>query len=330
MKALITTVPFGAIDPTPIKIMEQAGLDFMINPHNTRLTEEQLLDLVPNFDILIAGTEQITKSVINNAPNLRLISRVGIGLDSVDLETCRAKGVAVSYTPDAPSPAVAEMTIGLMVSVLRNFHVANLGLHRGDWQRHYGKRLEDLTVGLLGLGRIGSQVARHLKSFKPKRILVNRLQHQVPDDLVDTVQLVDFSTLIAESDLVSLHLPLTQSTKGLISADALSSMKEGAVIINTSRGGIVDEDALASALQVGNIAGAAVDVFENEPYQGPLTDIENCHLTCHMGSMSFDCRTRMEIEATQEAVRFFKEQPLMSCVPESEFDVQVYARAKGF
>ena len=328
MKALITTVPFGVIDPTPIELMKTAGLEFVINPHNKRLTEEQLFDLVPDFDILIAGTEQITEKVINNAPNLKLISRVGIGLDSVDLAACRAKGVAVSYTPDAPSPAVAEMTIGLMISVLRNFHVANLGLHRETWQRHYGKRLEDLSIGLLGLGRIGSQVARHLKSFKPKSILVNRLQDQVPDDLVDTVKLVDFSTLIAESDLVSLHLPLTQATKGLISADELSSMKKGSVIINTSRGGIVDEDALASALQSGSIAGAAVDVFENEPYLGALTNIENCHLTCHMGSMSFDCRTRMEIEATREAVRFFKQQPLTSCVPESEFEVQLHSRLK--
>ena len=322
MKALITTVPFGAIDPTPIKIMEKAGLDFMINPHNTRLTEEQLFDLVPNFDILIAGTEQITSKVMNHANNLKMISRVGMGLDSVDLSAAKQCGIKVSFTPDAPAPAVAELTIGLMLSLLRSTHVANAELHRGEWVRHFGRRISEITIGIIGVGRIGQRVLRRLSSFGTPRILVNDLN---PDDrLIPQTKLVwtDKEEIYKQADIISLHLPLTKHTKNMIRAQHIALMKPDAILINTARGGIINELDLANALNAGHLHGAAIDVFESEPYTGPLADIERCILTSHMGSMTVDCRTRMEIEATEEAVRFLRGLSLEREVPEEEYDVQ--------
>jgi D-3-phosphoglycerate dehydrogenase len=322
MKALISTVPFGAHNRLPLELLEGSGIDYVINPLNTKLTEDQLAELIPDFDILIAGTELITRRVLSRAPRLKLISRVGIGLDNVDLVAAEERGIAVSYTPDAPAPAVAELTIALMLSLLRNIHVANLQLHRGEWTRHLGRRIPEVTIGIIGVGRIGGRVLRRLSAFGTPRILVNDL-HPNPK-LVPELKLewVGKEEIYRNADVISLHLPLSSHTKNMIQASQLRMMKSGALIINTSRGGIINEHDLAETLNSGHLGGAAIDVFDQEPYRGALSRIERCLLTAHMGSMSVDCRSRMEIEATEEAVRFTSGKPLTSLVPEMEYAIQ--------
>ena len=323
MKALITTVPFGEKNKLPLELLENAGIDYTINPLNRKLKEDELAGLIPEFDLLIAGTEPITKKVIDNAENLKLISRVGIGLDSVDLIAAKNKNILVSYTPDAPAPAVAELTLGMIFSLLRHMHVANTAMHRGEWERFFGRRITEVTIGVIGAGRVGGRVLRRLARLGSPRILVNDIR---PDqNIVDNkikLEWVDKETILREADVVTLHLPLTGATKNLITYEKLKMMKSDGVIINTSRGGIINEQDLFKIMSEGHLSAAGIDVFEDEPYRGDLINIERCMLTSHMGSMSVDCRTQMEIEATEEIVRYVNNLDLRCPVPKAEYDMQ--------
>ena len=321
-KVLITTVPFGNKNQLPINLLKRNGFEYLINPAGKKLTEDELADLVTDFDVIIAGTEPITKKVIDRASNLKMISRVGIGLDSVDLLEAKKQNIAVSYTPDAPAPAVAELTVGMMLTLLRSVHVANSQMHLGDWHRYFGRRLSEVTIGIIGVGRIGQGVLEHLTGFGSPKVLVNDIS--IKDKIQDryNVEWADKEEIYKQSDIVTLHLPLTAETKNMITESHLLSMKTDAIIINTSRGGIINEGDLYKVMQSGHLSGAAIDVFDNEPYDGDLNKIERCLLTAHMGSMSIDCRTRMEIEATEEAVRFLTGKTLKGLVPEEEYEVQ--------
>jgi D-3-phosphoglycerate dehydrogenase / 2-oxoglutarate reductase len=321
MRVLITTVPFGEVNRHPLDLLEQAGVDYVINPIGRKLREEELAEMISPYDIVIAGTEPITAKVIAQAPKLKLISRVGIGLDSVDLQTAQKRGIAVSYTPDAPSPAVAELTIGLMVSLLRSTHISDRTMREGDWRRFMGRRISNCTVGLVGMGRIGKQVTHLLKNFGC-RILANDLEPDLEFGKGYDVEWVTKEELYKTADIISLHVPLTQLTKRLICNRDMVMMKPDAILLNTARGGIICEDDLAETLKNGKLGGAAIDAFEEEPYRGPLIKEERCLLTSHMGSMSKDCRYQMELESTQEALRFIQKEPLIGSVPDFGYQIK--------
>ena len=321
-KVLITTVPFGENNCFPLDLLENAGIEYLINPHNKKLTENQLSELIGDFEVLIAGTEPITDKVMSQAPKLKLISRVGIGLDSVDLNAAKKRGIKISYTPDAPAPAVAELTLSMILTLLRSVHVSNLQMHHGNWERIFGRRLTDVTVGIIGVGRIGTHLLRCMSGFGKIKILANDIMPNNKLNRDFNLEWVTKDQIYKESDIISLHLPLTFLTRNMICREHLLQMKKGAFVINTSRGGIINEDDLYKAMEEGHLGGAAIDVFENEPYTGKLIEIDRCLLTAHMGSMSIDCRSQMEIEATEEAVRFLAGKPLESEVPQSEYDIQ--------
>ena len=323
MKALITTVPFGEQNKLPLELLNISGVDYLINPYNKRLTENELIELIPDIDVLIAGTEPITKKVIDKAPNLKFISRVGIGLDSVDLIAAKERGIKVSYTPEAPAPAVAEFTMGLILNLLRSTHISNSQIHKGEWNRIFGRRLADITIGIIGVGRIGSRVIRRTKPFGTPRILVNDIDTSYRSSLDFKIEWTSKEEIYKVADIVSLHLPLTKLTKNMIRKKQLLSMKKDASIINVSRGGIINEQDLYEVMKGGHLSGAAIDVFDNEPYHGRLVEIERCILTAHMGSMSIDCRSRMEIESTEEVIRFYKGEALQNEVPQSEYNTQI-------
>ena len=321
-KVLITTVPFGKNNRFPLDLLENAGIEYLVNPHNKKLTENQLSELIGDFEVLIAGTEQITDKVMSQAPKLKLISRVGIGLDSVDLNAAKKRGIKISYTPDAPAPAVAELTLSMILTLLRSVHVSNLQMHHGNWERIFGRRLTDVTVGIIGVGRIGTHLLRCMSGFGKIKILANDIMPNNKLNRDFNLEWVTKDQIYKESDIISLHLPLTSLTRNMICREQLLQMKKGAFVINTSRGGIINEDDLHKAMEEGHLGGAAIDVFEKEPYTGKLIEIDRCLLTAHMGSMSIDCRSQMEIEATEEAVRFLAGKPLESEVPQSEYDIQ--------
>jgi D-3-phosphoglycerate dehydrogenase len=319
----ISTVPFGETDSYPVDILKkESNCEFVINPLGRRLNEDELAEIIKDYDILIAGTEPITAKVMDNAPHLKLISRVGIGLDNVDLLHARELGINVSYTPDAPAPAVAELTIGHILSACRSIPLADRKLRAGIWQRIMGQRLSNQVIGIIGTGRVGSRVLKHLQGFLPKRILVNDIQ---PDhNLYDLfhAELVSKEVIYRESDIITLHVPLTPQTSPLIAAKELEQMKSSVFLINTARGGVINEKDLFDALKNGEIGAAAIDVFDTEPYGGELLTLDNCYLTCHMGSCTVDCRFEMEKLATEEALRFIRGEELQLQVPEYEYELK--------
>ena len=299
----ISVHPFGDVDNRPLNLLRDAGMRVAVNPLSHRLTENELTEFLRDADVLVAGTEPITDQVMSNAPQLGLIARVGIGLDNVDLGAARNRGITVTFTPDAPAPAVSELTCGLMLSLLRGIAKADSAVRLGQWQRILGRRLGSLTVGVIGVGRVGRRVIEHLHGFGC-HILANDL---VSDPILAARFNITWTSkeqIYKEADVITLHVPLTQATRHLIGPVELATMKNDALLINTSRGPVVNESCLVGALLEKQIGGAALDVFEHEPYSGELTTLDNCLLTCHMGSMSRDCRAKMETESVEEVLRY--------------------------
>ncbi len=322
----VSTHPFGVYDKAPRKALEKTGWNIFYNPYQRKLKPSELAELAKDCDGLIAGTEDLTLLVQTN-PKLRFISRVGIGLDSVPIPLCIEKGIRVSYTPDAVTAAVAELTIGFMVSLPRQVHIADREIRKGGWSRPVGKRLGESVIGIIGCGRVGQYVLRLLKEFQPKKILINDIidvSHRVKTILENTnisYQFVSKEEIYSSADVITVHIPLTQLTKKMISLDQLKTFQKTAYLINTARGEIVDEASLYIALKENWIAGAAIDVYEEEPYHGQLTLLENTILTEHIGSCSFDCRLLMELGAAEEAIRFFQGQPLKNEISRISEDI---------
>lgn len=288
----ITTSSF-AVDELPDAYRDA---DIVRNPHGRTLTEDEVAALLADVDGVIAGVEPLTAAVFASAPRLKAIARVGAGLDTVDLDAAAARGIAVSTTPDAPTDAVAELTLALMLAVLRDVAGSDRRLRAGTWQRTTGRLLSACTVGLIGGGRIGARVAELVGAFGAEVLVADPQLTAAPAP----ARLVDLDTLLATSDIVSLHVPLTDATRELIDAEAIRTMRDDAILINAARGGLVDEAALAAALATGTLAGAGIDVFATEPYDGPLTRLDNVVLSPHAGSAARETRQRMEREAAEQ------------------------------
>jgi D-3-phosphoglycerate dehydrogenase len=247
---------------------------------------------------MIAGVEPLTGKVLGKANNLKVISRCGVGLDTVDMEAARRLGIRVVNTPDAPTQAVAELTIGLILAVLRKIPQLDAGIRRGGWKGSKGNLLSGKTVGIIGCGRIGSRVAELCSSFGCEIIGHDRFMESHP-----SINLVGFEELLESSDIITLHIPLTNENMNLISKECIAKMRTGALIINASRGGLIDEEALFEALDQGKLSGAAVDCFVKEPYYGRLAELDNAVLSPHMGSSTHETRKVMEQEAFNNLIK---------------------------
>ena len=293
-----------------------------INPFNRKITESDLKEIITDYDGLIAGTETISKQVLDLAPKLKIIARVGVGTDGVDLNYAKNKDIKITYTPDAPGPAIAELAIGFMYSLLRSTHTANLQIRNGKWNRSIGRSFSDMTIGVIGAGRVGSKVIDLINKIGCKKLLVSDVYHNETLREQYGFEWASKEKVFNESDIITFHVPLTADAKGMVKKEQLLSMKQDVLIINTARGGIIDEDDLYSIMQTGHIGGVAIDVFDQEPYSGPLINIDRCLLTPHIGSASRECRAKMELESVEEIIRFFKNEELLSPVPESEYLLQ--------
>ena len=306
MQVLITTSTFNLDNFEQLELLNKAQIEVKLNPFATRLTEDQAIDLLGTNTIgLIAGLEPLTEKVLTSAKSLKVIARVGTGLDSVDLVAAKKLGITVLNTPDAPTQAVAELTLGHILGLLRNIPVADRQIRNGVWKGLMGSLLQTKTVGIVGFGRIGKRVAGLLSAFGAKVI--------ISDELATSTEYlnVGLNELCAKSDVITLHLPYNDSTHHLINEKQLNLMKKGSYFVNISRGGLVDEDALLAALKSGRIAGAALDCFEHEPYDGELRNFDNVQITAHMGSYARETRDLMEREASQLLVDALKEIKLL-------------------
>jgi len=308
MKVLITTSSFGKYDSAPLDILKEKGCEVMLNPYKRKLTKEETLSLYSDgVNAVIAGLEIIDEDVISKAAELKVISRCGTGMDNVDLDAADKAGIKVFNTPSGPTHAVAELTIGLIFSLLRSIPVSDKGIRAGVWKKPMGRLLRDKQVGIIGFGHIGRLTASLLRNLGAKVVYYDPY---IKNTEMDGVSGKTLEQLLKESDIVTLHLSYSKETDKLIGRDQLVLMKDTAYLVNTSRGGIVDEEALYDALKNGTIAGAAIDVFSNEPYEGPLKEIENVILTPHMGSYAVEARVGMEVESAENLLKGLKEQGL--------------------
>jgi D-3-phosphoglycerate dehydrogenase len=295
MKILISTSSFNTNSEAFI-LLKKKRFEVILNPYKRKLSESEIKEMLPGIDGLIAGLEPITKDVLNHADNLKVISRCGAGIDNVDLEAAKCFGIKVYSTPDAVTQAAAELTIGLMFNILRNISAGDRLIRSGAWTKQMGNLLYGKTLGILGLGRIGKKIVELLQPFGLK-YLARDIAPNNEFAVKYSVRYCCLDDILREADIITIHLPYEASLDKLIGERELNLMKENAVLINASRGGLIDEDALYTALRQKRIAGAAIDAFASEPYSGKLRELDNIILTPHVGSYAREVREKMESEA---------------------------------
>ena len=296
----ISTSSFGEYDTLPLKLLNDAGMNVQLNPYQRQLTQNECISLFKDISGLIAGTEALTAEVLKSARKLKVISRCGVGLDNVDLEVAGQRGIQVFNTPNGPTVAVAELTVSLILALLRYVPRSDKDIRTGNWQKRMGNLLQGKKVGIIGFGRIGEKVAELVQSFGA--------QVAYTDPAVDksAYQRLSLDELLAQSDIVSLHLSGGGKGTPLLNYRELRMMKQGSWLINCARGGVVSEADLYKVLQEGWLAGAALDVFDHEPYTGPLSKLDNVILTPHIGSYAVESRVTMEVEAVRNLLKGLK------------------------
>jgi len=269
----------------------------------TGMDEEELIRTIPDFQAtVVRGATKVTKRAIEAASNLELIVRAGIGLDNIDVAAAKEKGIQVANTPAATSISVAEHTFGLMLATVRNHGKANLSMKEHKWEKKIlsGTELYEKTLGIIGIGRIGQEVAKRALAFGMKVIIYDIITVETDLD----IKQVSLEELLAQADIITLHLPLTEKTKHMISDAEFAKMKDGVIIINASRGGTIDEKALLRALESEKVRAAAMDVFEKEPPEDfSLIDNPNVIVTPHIGAAAKEGQKR----AGMEVVSILKE-----------------------
>ena len=289
-KIAITTTTFGEYNKEPLNILDRNGFQVQSNPYQRKLRKDEVIKLCKGAVGIIAGTETLDVDIMETLTTLKVISRCGTGTDNVALVDAERMGIKVFNTPDSPTSAVAELTVGLMINLLRNVSLMEKELRMGQWKKRMGNLLSEKRIGIKGFGRIGKKVAELLKPFGCEIAYADPF---VEDGLLG-LQRLSLKELLCWADLVTIHVGVNEK---LIGEEEFKCMKDGAIIINTSRGGVVDESALYENLKNGHLAGAALDVFEEEPYSGPLKELGNIILTPHIGSYARDTRVEMEEQA---------------------------------
>ena len=302
----ITTSSFDKAGHNFVEQIKSGGYGVILNPYGRKMKHEESVSFLTSDVIgMIAGTETLNDSIFSQLPNLKVIVRAGIGMDAVDLESAQKRGIIVDNTPDGPVLAVAELTIGIILSLLRRIPEADRNLRKGQWQALMGKLLSGKKIGLVGCGRIGKAVAGLLKMFGCSIMICDpAITENAAEGL--GYSLASLPVLLEESDIVSLHLPYSSENRHIIGARELKQMKSDSYIVNLSRGGLIDESALLEGLKNGEIAGAALDTFESEPYQGPFSRMDNVILTSHMGSYAEESRIRMERDSMDKLLGYLK------------------------
>ena len=294
----------GICDPIAkegVEILKNEGFEVV---DLTEIPKDEIINHVADLDaIIVRSATKVRKEMIDAAKNLKAIGRAGVGLDNIDVEYAKSKGIRVINTPGATSISVAELTIGLILAVMRKIAYADREMRKGAWPKKRCKGIEmyGKTLGIIGIGRIGREVAKRGRALGMKVIYYDVYR---PDEATERelgVEFRDLESLLSEADVITLHVPLVPETRHMINAERIAKMKDGAILINAARGGIVDEDALYEALKSGKLYGAALDVYENEPLKGSkLFELDNVVLTPHIGAQAKEGQTRAGIEVAQK------------------------------
>jgi len=306
---LIKVLVAAPIHEKAVELLREKGFEVI---YREEPDEDELVKLIRDVEVLIVRSKPIvTRRVIMAGDKLRIIARAGVGLDNIDLEAARERNIKVINAPEAATNSVAELAIGLMLAVLRKIAYSDRMMRSGEWvkKKAMGYELGGKTLGIVGMGRIGRTVARIAYHGFGMRIIyydVVRCKREFEEEV--KAKYVDLETLFRESDIVTLHVPLTPETRHLVNEDKLRLMKKTAILINTSRGGVVDTNALVKALSEGWIAGAGLDVYEEEPLppNHPLTRLDNVVLTPHIGASTYEAQEKAGITVVEKIIEFYR------------------------
>lgn len=297
-------------------VLAQAGFEIVLNPYDRPLKEHELLELINGMDAMVTGMDEVTAAVLaKGVPALKIVAKHGVGYNNIDIAAAKQHGVQVTITPGANTVSVAELALGLMLSLARKIPVMDRSVKAGSWDRLTGGELSGKTLGIVGLGNIGSEVVKRAHAFDMSIVAYDLFPRA---DLIEKydVSYKPLAEVIAAADFLSLHAPATPETLGMINRTTLQTMKKNAFIINTARGDLIVEQDLYEALTTGVIAGAGLDTFAQEPpVNSPLFSLDNVVLTPHAGATTCEAVTRMGVTAAEEVVRVLTgNQPLYSVI----------------
>jgi len=312
MKVLIS----DNLSPVGAEILEKAGLDVDIN---TGLAPEELKKIIGQYDgLVIRSATKVTAEILESAANLKVVGRAGIGLDNVDIPAASQKGIVVMNAPDGNATTTAEHAISLMMALSRNIPQATSSMKNGKWEKKnfMGREVTGKTLGVVGIGRIGGIAASRAQGLKMKTIAYDP---HMPKDMAEKigVELVSLDELAERSDYITVHVPMTKETKGIISKDFFKKMKKDGMFIDCARGGVCDEEALYEALKEGEIAGAALDVFANEPTtmeNCPLLALDNFICTPHLGASTSEAQENVAVIIAEQIADYLKKGAVTNAV----------------
>lgn len=303
---LVSTSSFGVHDRAPLTTLEEAGFAVRLNPHGRKLSEAEAIELYADCVGVVAGTEKVTTNVLEASPTLRAISRVGVGTDAIDFDAAKRANVSVINTPSAHVDAVAELVLGGILASYRHLARADAIVRSGEWKKPMGRLFRGKTLGLVGFGQVAQRLCELARPFEVSLIATDLAPNRVRAQELG-VELGSLNDVLQRSDVVSLHVPATDGTKGLIGREELGQMKAEALLVNAARGGIVNEEALETHLNANKAFSAYLDTFENEPYSGPLAKNERVLLSSHIGSYAKEARVRMEQEAVDNLLQLLRQ-----------------------
>ena len=301
-KVLSAARSFGKVSKEPVRYLESRGFEVVFTDLPQPLSEDDLAGIIKGMDAIICGNDYVTKKVFQAADRLKVVSKHGVGVDRIDLEAAAEYGVVVTNTPGANTEAVAELAVGLIFALSRQIVQAHFSTREGAWSRFVGKEILGKKVGIIGLGRIGRAVARRMKALGGEVIAYDVIRD---DEFAAKMEIkyVELDELLGQSDIVTLHIPVTKGTENFLDRRRIGAMKRGALLVNTARGELVDEEALAEALKAGYVGGAALDVYKKEPPKGsPLLGLDNCITLPHIGAYSREALERMGMMAAENVV----------------------------
>ena len=302
-KVFVSSRSFGRYDPDPLKRLQEVA-DVELNPYGRSPTREELVNALRDAEGLLAGHDPVDRGILDAAPGLKIVARHGVGTDRIDLDEATRRKVLITWTPGANARAVAEYVFALVLGLFRHTPAACASMQAGQWdpRAFMGRILYKKTLGIVGFGSIGRLVARMAQGFEMRVIA-----HDPFVDSATEVELCGLERLLQEADVVTLHCALTDDTRRLIDEDALSKMKPDAVLINTARAGVVDTQALCRAVGEGRIAGAALDVFDQEPppQDDPLRSAPNVLATPHIAAYAREAISEMDRMCADDLIAFF-------------------------
>ncbi len=303
-KIAVALSTFAEYDRTPLELLK--NFDCVMNETGKRLNREEVVALCRGCEGVVAGIEPYDAYVLERLPELRFISRCGVGLDTIDLKKAGARGIRVFNTPDAVIQPVAELTIGMTFDLLRKLSFHTAMLRNKTWKKIAGSMLQGRSVGVLGLGRIGRRVAELFVKLDA-RVYGADLFPDARWAAAHAVSIVSVDDILKTCDIVTIHLASDTENPFCLGREQFAMMKMGSVLINTARGKFIDEDALYESLRSGHLAGAALDVFREEPYSGRLCELDTVVLTPHVATLTAESRAAMELEAVRNLIRGFRE-----------------------